>query len=440
MIPQGLLSGRLKKPDGRTIDFSILEVSAQYFTFRLTAEEQVPEQKSEFLLWATELMTKERMEIQLQPTMIRQLEKNRFWTKYRVDVQEKAYAVIINKLTTEYLSFVSDKLELSESELAEKRTGYPSIQEDAFYDDFEKWKEKTFSAICPEADWIKIVQQVPQRALCLQTPDQIERYLKEPIDQFSNTVFHQSYLKNHSDEITINAIELGNQFCRFLLPDETKLRQVWEKGSAEKLQLTLALPPMRPMDMPYFRRMLTVLKDVDAGLSDPELVINDTGSAELACDILSLEWKIRAGVRMDRQELDPREQWSLNKIGMPFLHDADYLLEINRAFRISSFSAVGWKRGNLPNVPLAVYLPYAPVNSGGNCALRALSNYGERGRQVFPRACLCPCLKETVQYPDFLHAVGVFNAVFAVEPEILEKTEVLEPLLEHAEKVVFNLL
>ena len=166
MIPFAILSGKIKtKTDVKEI--RLLELSPDYFTFRLLkeqAQKYVQQLSDEVILNCTLDVVK----IELMP----QKQMEGLVCEIRVDVKNEEYRIYTERFNKEYLNYIYLKLDETEADMSKALVGYPSEKEQTYSDTLKK-----------------------QRAAWSQVPDETKKSLAERVDgiELDNPAWYQAY-------------------------------------------------------------------------------------------------------------------------------------------------------------------------------------------------------------------------------------------------------
>lgn len=207
----------------------------------------------------------------------------------------------------------------------------------------------------------------------------------------------QQWLRLHGDEALASWLApqqathfyFGSEFCEFLLPSCTGLRQALAAAADAGLRLVLLTPIASPAMLPALEELLALLPQ------GSEVVVNDWGVARLlATDYPYLQPV--GGRLLCRMTKDPRldERWAghcqLN-VGAPTMLALFERLGIRRVELDLPLFAQEDTFDQLP-LPVGVHLPYLYVAKGRMCRIGGLAKSGAE-RFAVGRRCQKECLR-----------------------------------------------
>ena len=152
MIPFAILSGKIKtKTDEKEI--RLLELSPDYFTFRLLKEQakkyaqQLSDagQQGNIVLSFFQFQkrsyhevildcTKDIVKIELMP----QKQMEGLVCEIRVDIKNEEYRIYTERFNKEYLKYIYLKLDETEADMSQALVGYPAEKEQTYSDTLKK--------------------------------------------------------------------------------------------------------------------------------------------------------------------------------------------------------------------------------------------------------------------------------------------------------------
>lgn len=294
MIPFAILGGQVNTEKGAGLEIRVLELSADYFTFRLPCgwqekngritqielsfylqekgkyrmlklnAEQVNKSNSDVisendLIQQSVKKTTDTILDQLQASsgdydsfLLEKEEQDEFYEVFRAEVDAARYCMLAKKLSAEYLEYIEDRLTLSDSELSHKRTGYPAESDDDFATDLTEqrkiWatetKEKT-----DQKSWELVSHAITEGRLslgiALENKVLLENYLSRPITEFVTEYWRENFYEDHPlAQMPVNTLYVGNPYCIRLFPETDLILAVLRKAEKEGLQVKLVLAPV----------------------------------------------------------------------------------------------------------------------------------------------------------------------------------------------------
>lgn len=289
-------------------------------------------------------------------------------------------------------------------------TGYPLEQEDAFPDDPRRQRRTWYAALGP------MPEPKGELALALNDPSLWRMYLEHPAAELMQAYAH---MRQIPPEILPRRIPqrlyVGNPHCGLLFPDADTLAAIESKAAREGIKLTLVTAQLRYGGEDRMDALLSL-----AQRRGYELEANDFGTLQRACT-LSQRPIIALGTRLNRRRKDPRMNFKAGMNAHPELlrenavNDAAYRAWL-RQFGVEryEFERCGYDFA-LPDGPSSLHLPFYQTNTGLWCPLRALCEWGDRGKQCSDGNCPQWCTENELVYPDHLHLSGRWNSLLALD-------------------------
>ena len=202
MIPFAILSGKIKtKTDEKEI--RLLELSPDYFTFRLLKEQaqkyvqQLSDagQQGNIVLSFFQFQkrsyhevildcAKDVSKIELMPQ--KQMEGLVF--EIRVDVKNEEYRIYTERFNKEYLNYIYLKIDETEADVSKALVGYPAEKEQTFSDTLKKQRE-SWTSVSDETK-----RSLAERAdgIELDNPAWYQAYLSKPLKNFISLYWESS--------------------------------------------------------------------------------------------------------------------------------------------------------------------------------------------------------------------------------------------------------
>lgn len=275
MIPFAILSGKIKtKTDEKEI--RILELSPDYFTFRLLKEQaqkyvqQLSDagQQGNIVLSFFQFQKRNYHEVILNCTrdvvkieLMPQKQMEGLVCEIRVDVKNEEYRIYTERFNKEYLNYIYLKLDETEADMSKALVGYPSEKEQTYSDTLKK-----------------------QRAAWTQVPNEAKKSLAERVDgiELDNPAWYQAYLSKplkdfislyweSSGWIDIDLCKIawrvpkyfyiGNAYCFHLFPKKTQLEAMLEKTWSDHIFPVCVFAPVEEKDLIKIEEILKLLSD-----------------------------------------------------------------------------------------------------------------------------------------------------------------------------------
>ena len=275
MIPFAILSGKIKtKTDEKEI--RLLELSPDYFTFRLLKEQaqkyvqQLSDagQQGNIVLSFFQFQKRSYHEVILNCTrdvvkieLMPQKQMEGLVCEIRVDVKNEEYRIYTERFNKEYLNYIYLKLDETEADMSKALVGYPSEKEQTYSDTLKK-----------------------QRAAWTQVPNEAKKSLAERVDgiELDNPAWYQAYLSKplkdfislyweSSGWIDIDLCKIawrvpkyfyiGNAYCFHLFPKKTQLEAMLEKTWSDHIFPVCVFAPVEEKDLIKIEKILNVLED-----------------------------------------------------------------------------------------------------------------------------------------------------------------------------------
>lgn len=412
MVPYDILAGTIEYKTSignernascwNSMDIRILELAPDYFTLRLVKESEKRIFGSITLhFYQYENVGYESLNITDYEMMVRDEEDgdslgistSRFWTEYKISLENSKqlneFRILSNQLTKEYLTYMENKLTLSDGELAAAMTSYPVDQDDIYAgsvkEQLDEWKMEMQDEVEETFSLGKKASECKGFSLLLDNPEKYKDFLEK------NLV--NNYIKSATNGgfKPFLGVHVGNSFCPHLLPDEKILTEIIDKAKRKNLHITFLIPPvsqsMYEWMITYLKRLHEVVENEDEMILDIE--VNDLGMKRL---LEQGDWKhfrVREGLLLHKQTKDSRLKYR-NKIDGINLDQSDD----------------------------AVYYPLYQTNTGTFCTLCAKKYSGERGLQKRITECEMPCLKEGFLYPKHFKMIGMYNSIFGMNSNL----------------------
>lgn len=443
MIPFAILSGKIKtRTDEKEI--RLLELSPDYFTFRLLKEQaqkyeqQLSDagQQGNIVLSFFQFQkrsyhevildcTKDIVKIELMP----QKQMEGLVCEICVDVKNEEYRIYTERFNKEYLNYIYLKLDETEADMSKALVGYPSEKEQTYSDTLKK-----------------------QRAAWTQVPNEAKKSLAERVDgiELDNPAWYQAYLSKplkdfislyweSSGWIDIDLCKIawrvpkyfyiGNAYCFHLFPKKTQLEAMLEKTWSDHIFPVCVFAPVEEKDLIKIEEILKLLSDwCQNKCVKIELVINDWGMAGLIRKKYPNHFLLTLGCLLSKQRRDTRMNYvnrndnefskEKSQIDAPFYRQ--YLAKHFNITRVSFQNSGIDQSFFTPDsmIGMTLHFPYFQMNTSGWCPLLAMLYRGSRGRQKAVDYCHCECMTYAFEYPDFLCMTGRYNSIFGYNDSI----------------------
>lgn len=443
MIPFAILSGKIKtKTDEKEI--RLLELSPDYFTFRLLKEQaqkyvqQLSDagQQGNVVLSFFQFQKRSYHEVILNCTrdvvkieLMPQKQMEGLVCEIRVDVKNEEYRIYTERFNKEYLNYIYLKLDETEADMSKALVGYPSEKEQTYSDTLKK-----------------------QRAAWTQVPNEAKKSLAERVDgiELDNPAWYQAYLSKplkdfislyweSSGWIDIDLCKIawrvpkyfyiGNAYCFHLFPKKTQLEAMLEKTWGDHIFPVCVFAPVEEKDLIKIEKILKLLSDwCQNKCVKIELVINDWGMAGLIRKKYPNQFLLTLGCLLSKQRRDTRMNYvnrndnefskEKSQVDAPFYRQ--YLAKYFNITRVSFQNSGIDQSFFMPDsmIGMTLHFPYFQMNTSGWCPLLAMLYRGSRGRQKAVDDCHCECMTYAFEYPDFLCMTGRYNSIFGYNDSI----------------------
>lgn len=438
MIPFGLLAGFVSEKEVR-----ITELSEEGFAFRTAEQIQKPDCVR---LCFYNLEKAQYEELILQGLELEQGEIQSFFHTYTIwmDQQQSAskYRELVRKLLGQYSHYIQLKLTEDDGGLAQAMTGYPAELDEIHAETWEQQKKLWYAEAYTDRKEISL----PEYAIALDRPELYEQYLHQELKKFVKNYWQEQQLENcFWSAYMPNRLYVGNQFCSFLFPEETTLREILEKAERENLQITVVCSCIRELMMPITMQLMKKLDQwCEQHGQELEVVVNDWGLAK-GLKETTIHLHSCMGTLLNKYKKDPRMKY---KQGDPrLLRENNLFLKEYREYLVSEYGiyryeweSCGCER-TCPQGNNSLHFPFYQTNTSQYCPLYASCTTGQRGRQKLPVNCPQYCRKLIFLYPDHLKMVGRYNSLFALDDTLLRMPEQAEQLMKSGiDRLVVNLL
>lgn len=491
MIPFAILSCQICRNGYENQEVRILDLSEEGFTFRLVRDffEENAEKMNvtipgegertvtTFVLHFFQFRESKYREVILSDYQLEVEEEQEFYVLYRLTTESERYRQYAKDLMTEYMRYISLKLNEDDARLSKSLVGYPAELEEKYASDFEEQKKTWFTAWNTEKDlcqcaenhqveceetsdftWMDEAEKPGELALSLDRPELWEQYLKLPLEQFVKEYWRRNHLSYHPlAQKQVTHLYVGNQFCHLLFPKQDVLFDMLEKAEREHVEVVLVFTYMQESMVESTEKLLDVLAKWcqggpgQADLNNQkqlELVINDWGMLSLIRDKKYDCFKLTLGVLLQKQRKDVRMKYKQefqqnpNQLGESAVQAEFYREHLQEYFGIQriSYEACGYPVKIAPG-KASIHLPFYQMNTSQNCTLYARCHNGDRGRQTAVRTCPGYCRNQVFLYPEMLHMVGRYNSLFGYDETILMDGKILQSYMEQGvDRIVMELL
>lgn len=412
MIPYSILAGKMNMEDGKEIEFGILELGPDFFSFRtgkrvICKNEEI---KGISLFFSTFPGNKYKTVTLMDYSICREAEEE-FYDIYRLSTEDESFRAESCRLSKLYLDYVKNRLSLSDGDLSGYYTDYPAEGDDFFYESMEasvagffSEVESTYNAQAWESldcHMLKLYYALENEAALATFIEQQERYRSKTIDELCK-------LKHPVSTLPMGGVLIGNPYCPNLFPDIGKLSAASKvcRKNGWKVHLVLAPIPESRLDeaVNYIEKVIEAVRYLN-GFS-----VNDAGIyyyiTERHPDI-----NVESGVLMNKGYRDPRAKYIR-------LDEADNLMKTGKT----------------------VYGPLFQTNTATFCTLHALVNRQDRGNNKRVGECMHLCDSCFLMYPKHLNTIGRYNSIFGFNASLFSSPDILRDCLENGvERLVINL-
>lgn len=477
MIPFAILGGKVNTERGISLEIRVLELSTDFFTFRLPRGWQdkygkIKQIGLSFYLQKDgayqmlDLYAKLQSKSDASPDefdlfLLEKTEQDEFYDGFRAEVDSAKYRTLAKKLSSEYLEYIEDRLTLSDSELSHKRTGYPAEADNEFATDLTEqrkiWatetKEKT-----DQKSWEPVFEAVTEGRLslgiALENRALVEKYLSRPITEFITEYWREQFYEDHPlAKMPVNALYVGNPYCLRLFPETDVILAVLRKAEKEGLRVKLVLAPVPESELEEICGKVTDIEQRWQAEKRQEKCLNqeehwrekrvkrtdilEESLSWMANDVgmlrfLQMHGNAESGVLMEKRRRDPRLGY-LGTVSSDGKRDCPAENEENTARKYAEFD-------NLMTSGTTVFAPFYQTNTATFCTLFACMQNGSRGKQERVKRCPEYCMQNGFLYPKHLHMIGRYNSLFGFHRAFMETGEVVRKLLRNGiESVVIDL-
>lgn len=446
MIPFAILSCRIERAKkGKTVgrepvfrqikEVRILELSQEYFTFRLAEEWEPagPEEEERLVLHFFSFKEGEYKKVILKNGEVRiQKEgEERFFFLYRAVVCSDAWRSCAAALTEEYMRYISLKLDGDEAQLSKALTGYPAESEEIYPETFAQQKEEWFGSL-GDKDRTNDLFCGYELGIELDNPRRCKEYLEMPSEEFVSRYWKENCLSEHPlSGKPVKYLYIGNQFCRLLFPNRQLLWALLDQAYRDHMIPVLMFSPIEETRIEETEKLLDELA-ARCGRENRslELVLNDWGMASMIrrrgydCFLLTLGRllvKQRRDTRMEYKKgfLQHKEELCDGPLQADF-----YLKYLQEHFGIERISceACGYPV-KLPEGKTSLHLPFFQMNTSSFCPVGAFCQSRDRGRQTPAERCCFECMEHVFLYPKHLFMIGRYNSLFGCDRSVLTDEE-----------------
>lgn len=475
MIPFAILSGKIRTTEGEK-EIRILELSPEYFTFRLL-EKQAKKyvqslskagQQSTIELSFFQFTKKKYHELILDcKTDVKQVElipsemetKDSAISEIRITVENEEYRACAEVLNREYMKYIYLKFEKTDAEVSQALTGYPAQKEQFYSDCFtqqrEGWNQKLSCVISNKEK--KIGEIFPtehvenEKSFCvfgieLDNPSWYQAYMVHSLEEFLALYWDSSGLPAfhplRAQRKRPDYLYIGNAYCTYLFPKEKLLFMLLEKAQQDKVCPVLVFAPVEEKDLTKIEKKLERLANWSIEKKiQLELEINDWGMAGMIRKKYPNRFLLTLGRLLSKQRRDTRlcylsptkerdiEETTRNsprkeEFGQGPIQTSFYQKYLQDHFSITrvALQSCGYKQPLLAfssGMEVTFHFPFFQMNTSGWCPLLARLHRGDRARQMAVSFCNCECMHNAFEYPDFLQMTGRYNSIFGYDDAIL---------------------
>lgn len=453
MIPFAILAGKLRTKAGEK-EIRILEISPDYFTFRLLTKQA--KQYAQSLTKAGQQGTIELSFFQPKEKCYHELTLNcetdvcniellpeeekansPIFLELRVTVKNKEYTHYAEQLNRDYMNYVYLKLEGTDAELSEALTGYPAGKEQIYSENLTKQR-----VVWDHIDESKQLPLSLSLGIELDNPAWYQAYLSSPLDEFVTLYWDSSVIPvDHPLRMqTPHYLYIGNAYCPHLFPKEEQLYELLEKSLKEHLCPVLVFAPVEEKDIQNIEKRINQLAVwCIRNKIKIELVLNDWGMAGIVRNKYPDQFQLTLGCLLSKQRRDIRihymnrnsskenELFGQGPLQTPFYQK--YLREHFHITRVS-LQSCGYQQmlstfkcssSSDNGIGVTLHFPFFQMNTSGWCPLLATLKRGDRAKQTAVDSCNCSCMNYAFEYPDFLHMVGRYNSIFGYDNSIINE-------------------
>ena len=273
-------------------------------------------------------------------------------------------------------------------------------------------------------------------AVCLDGPSMWKSYLEMGLPEFLEYYWKENGLAGHPvTKRKVTHLYVGSGCCHFLFPDE-ELEKIYDRAVSDGLEPVTVFSVMPEHLVRIFsERIGRVLAWYRKAGKIPEIVVSDTGTAELIGSLADKSAPaarpvLRAGTMLCRRRKDPR--WE--KFQEPSGSSADSEIIRNyyrERFGITlwSYEACGYPIETAPGS--ALHLPLYQMNTSGYCTMYALCRNGDRENQEQNLSCPHYCEDRFVFYPENMKIIGRWNGIYGCSRTELDNAGLLNEMLEN---------
>lgn len=355
---------------------------------------------------------------------------------YEVTTQDSQFSECVKALTSEYLTYVDNKMNLFPEELSHTYyPEYPANQEEDFCDNWEEQKKYWVKEVCDMgrlekvpsmSDGMKvntsdalinnvngihnshffISRKFFELGLHVRYSCEIESFIKTTPAIYLKNKFAEYALDSHAlATAKLTHISFGDACCPLLFPAPQYYESIIKHSLEHKLKLLFQLAPVSDTLLDSICASLVTLNQLllDHGCS-AEIEVGDMGMLRF-CERLKGFSLVSKGVLMCKKKKDPRMSYLSKEEGnvlSPLSSHKDSWLPLDETEQ-------------------NIYLPYYQTNTGTFCTLRALTDHGSRSKQTRITSCNQECQKQHILYPKHLNMVGIGNSLYSFHVECLEK-------------------
>lgn len=477
MIPFAILSGKIKTKAGEK-EIRILELSPEYFTFRLLAKQakQYAQafteagQQNTIELSFFQFTKKKYHELSLNcETDVKRVEllptemgtNSPLIAEIRITVENQEYRECAEVLNREYLKYVYLKLEETDADVSQALTGYPAQKEQIYSENLIKQREKWNQTIfCNDSnkgekigDGCKNETMANEISYCelgieLDNPSWYQAYESCSLDEFITIYWESSGLSPfhplRAQHPMPEYLYIGNAYCLHLFPKGKQLYRLLEKALKDKCCLVLVFAPVEEKNMEKMEEILQCLANWSIEKKIRlELELNDWGMAGMIRKKYPNLFLLTLGRLLSKQRRDTRMRY-LNPIkktdieetmqnsqkeddfGQGPIQTVFYQKYLREHFCITraAFQSCGYEQA-FPEpdsgIETTLHFPFFQMNTSGWCPLLARLHRGDRGKQKAVLSCDCECMQYAFEYPDFLQMIGRYNSIFGYDSIMIKQ-------------------
>lgn len=412
MIPFAILSGRVDTTKGKSIEISILELSSEWFTFRLPRGFMEDGEGMKRLELSFYKQAEEEYSSVLLDNPKWEVRLDEYYDFYRVDTGSEEYQHEVEAFSGMYMDYVESRLTLSDEEHAARWSQYPDNQEEDFCSTQEEqicWFAEQIMKEIKSDSW----KANGEYEIALQTFNLVSQYLNRTKEEFRKWYFENQNLEKHPiSQWKLTGIVVGNPFCPHLFPEFDVLEQLLSKAKKEGLNVSFVLAPTsETMWEQQWERILWLYHYGKAHTMYIQIEVNDLGLCfeienKLKDDII----KAKRGILLNKKRKDVRGKYLGQQMDYSILDQSER----------------------------ATYFPYYQMNTGTFCTLYAKVILGKRGNQKRVKNCARYCEDYCFIYPKHLDMIGRFNSLMGIKySSLINGEELVEQA--YGKRLVVNL-